>query len=372
MILYELNKGTKMRDVYKGKMTRLVPTLAQSSKYAEHFVECDSQLDESNRAVQLYITLTNEACKTDNRHWTAADYLGGVAIAFRHISAGSSTGQQLRSIISARLFENVALAMPELLISEIETYYIASMIEHFDRAETDEISGGFAPVIVGESLTTAERRKQGNELVDAFFRAARSLIQVQQTDDTIIRSSAVTSKHHRIKNNYRHYRELNKPALILPISASGGGKSTAFRTIGPEYEMMIDTFSFDDVRQSLYNMQDYADAYRQSAEDEQFIDKAKNLFLEKLAECDYAGKSLYLDNTNLTAARRAWFIGQARQLGYSIHALLIQNKLETVINRQQTRTDKTVPDDAVVAQYLILEMPTLYEVDKVIIMSPAA
>ena len=53
--------------------------------------------------------------------------------------------------------------------------------------------------------------------------------------------------------------------------------------------------------------------------------------------------------------------------GYYVIAVLMVTSLKTALERQYTRSDKCVPDDAVTAQFFSVELPSIGEFDDIII-----
>ncbi len=149
---------------------------------------------------------------------------------------------------------------------------------------------------------------------------------------------------------------LNQPIMVIPIGASGSGKSTYRDSVGSE----LIPYSWDDLRLELYN-KDYAIAYKMSTEDDTFIDTAMNRFYEMIK----MGKSLYLDNINISKKRRASFINHARSKGYYIKAVLFPCTLNELKIRQHNRGDKCVPEFAVEQHYKATQMPSYGEFDDI-------
>ena len=76
---------------------------------------------------------------------------------------------------------------------------------------------------------------------------------------------------------------------------------------------------------------------------------------------------IVVDNINTSALRRRVFIDQARILGYHCVAVLIPMELQVAIDRQDTRTDKTLDSSIVRKQYMNTQMPQLGEFDEIIV-----
>lgn len=150
--------------------------------------------------------------------------------------------------------------------------------------------------------------------------------------------------------------------LYVPISASGGGKSTLFRD---NRFSDVENFSLDKLRHRWYHETDYAYAFEQSCKDKGFIHKAQKEFTSLLRE----KKDVYLDNTNTTRKTRRFWITEARNRNYKVVAFLFPSDSQTMVDRQFSREDKSVPAIAVLRQYDQMQMPLYYsEADEIIVL----
>jgi predicted kinase len=160
------------------------------------------------------------------------------------------------------------------------------------------------------------------------------------------------------------------PTLIMPIAPSGAGKSTLRSLLFNDRARDIEIFSMDDLRIEMYmggtvdlSDHDYNRAYAMSTEDKGFAQAVQN----KFNECISTGKDVYCDNTNTSARRRRHYCVDARRKGYRVQAILLPIDLDTLTARQTTRTDKTVPEHAVRAQYMGTQMPSYGDFDSIIV-----
>lgn len=149
-----------------------------------------------------------------------------------------------------------------------------------------------------------------------------------------------------------------RPMLYVPIGASGSGKSTFLRTLPVE----TNVFSLDLMRLERYG-EPYDEAFRLSTEDKHFRSACNDRYREILR----MNGDVYLDNTNTSRKNRRFYITEARNRGYHIRAILLPIALQTVIDRQKTRGDKDVPEEAVRRQYMGLSLPQLGEFDSIVI-----
>jgi predicted kinase len=153
----------------------------------------------------------------------------------------------------------------------------------------------------------------------------------------------------------------NRPTLHVPSAPSGAGKTTLLRRLqarNPDLQV----FSLDMLRHEWYDPNDYEKAWKAASEDKEFANKANQRYIEMIK----SGKDVYVDNTNLTPKRRKFYIEAARRLGYKVIGYTFDVDLDTLIARQSTRKDKTVPADAVRQQYMSLRAPTKDEVDELV------
>lgn len=150
--------------------------------------------------------------------------------------------------------------------------------------------------------------------------------------------------------------------LYVPIGPSGAGKSTKFASL-KQSDPTIQLFSYDTLRLDWYGGEDriYENAWKLATQDPQFNNRARSEFVSMLA----SKTNIYVDNTNLTPKSRSFFIQKARQNGYETIALVFNVGVDELVARQQTRTDKTVPDAAVRQQASVLKGPVDGEFDRI-------
>lgn len=154
-----------------------------------------------------------------------------------------------------------------------------------------------------------------------------------------------------------------RPVLVMPISASGSGKSTFFSSgYADQISNNILPFSLDALRLDWYGS-DYAEAFKMSCEDNGFENKTKKVFKEMVTHKE----NIYVDNTNTSRKRRSFYLNEAKRAGYKTVAVLFPVDLDTVQARQKTRGDKCVPADAVTRQYFGLSYPSVGEFDEIIV-----
>lgn len=178
------------------------------------------------------------------------------------------------------------------------------------------------------------------------------LIWVAMTDLSAIPwdSSLIQVSREVLKNDGK------APILYMPIGPSGSGKSTLYKKIQAEAPE-IKSFSFDVLRHTWYDLNDYDLAYKASVADPAFFPRAQAIFCKMLL----SSSDIYLDATSLNPSRRHFFIKNAKERGYLIVGFLFSTKLETLIARQATRVDKCLVEEEVRKQYLLLKSPEANE-----------
>lgn len=167
------------------------------------------------------------------------------------------------------------------------------------------------------------------------------------------------------KGPHLSHRDNDQPALIMPIAPSGAGKSTFVR----EKAKMINNYrpfvhySWDNLRHEWYG-DDYALAYLRSTEDKDFRKKVNAEFTTIIKAKD----DVLVDNINSSKKSRRSFLAEAKRHGYYTIAVLLPVDLDTIIDRQTTRDDKSVPASAVRRQYMSMQYPSSGEFDKIRVM----
>ena len=159
--------------------------------------------------------------------------------------------------------------------------------------------------------------------------------------------------------------------LYMLIGVCGSGKSTFKKSVMSSCSDEIINFSLDDLREEYYidksehkTIEGYRKAFQASCDDKEFTNRMFKDYIEALK----TGKNIIADNMNVTKKRRRAFLVEARKKGYKVIAVTFPNTLSTLLERQQTRTDKRVPSDVVINTYGMLQQPSLLEFDEIRIM----
>lgn len=260
--------------------------------------------------------------------------------------------------VSSRLFETFACENPGMFTAE-EIYKICWMIEYHMPWE----------------MTATEKRRQLALTakyigVDVFTRALMADQYGRIADDQ-------EAKNARGELWVKEFKELcgtveldtvatNAPKMFVMIGTSGSGKSTLLNWI-KQIHPVANVFSLDELRHQFYNNDrdraGYHDAFEQSLNDKTFNSRADSAFSTVVRE----RKTMIVDGVNASAKRRANYITQGRRNGYMVVAVTMPVSLTTVLERQHTRADKSVPDEAVHRQYASIQQPSLGEFDEVVV-----
>jgi predicted kinase len=165
--------------------------------------------------------------------------------------------------------------------------------------------------------------------------------------------------------DYRNAKTFESTMYVL-IGASGSGKSSYINTSTAS----ADVFSLDALRLEWYVPENlasaehpYSYAFEKACADKHFKSRANQHFMEMVR----GGDNIIVDNVNASKKSRRWYITEARKHGYRIVAVTFPITLDEVLRRQHSRTDKTVPDEAVRRQYMSVSTPDYGEFDDVVV-----
>lgn len=303
--------------------------------------------------------------------WTRQDYIGGMACVFHdtgkppaEIEKYSETRGKYRAyhgheLLSAHMWQDWA-AQRGASFSANEIFQIMWMIEHHMpwnvEDETKLTQLGLTADHLGFNVyTNALVADQfGRTSDDASVHHSRTLNWIKE----FIRLTAMTEKPEI---------DPTKPFAIMPIAPSGAGKSTYLKHLREKRERNIEVFSLDLLRHEFYDATDYAKAYEGSVKDKSFESRANARFHKVAKDAIASGCDLYIDNTNLSAKRRKWYLNIVRKLGFQTRAVLMPVSLDVLLSRQNTRGDKNVPAAAVRQQYMSLQTPCIGEFDEIVV-----
>lgn len=305
-----------------------------------------------------YLVRTDKRVGTDN--WQLPEYLGALACAFHDVgkpAARTAKYSEARGdyfaypghdLISARLFEDYAVGnLPDL--SSYDIWAVSWLIEHHmpwdmkDNTKREWLAKTAANIGTDVYTTILISDTVGRWSDDSAEKVAKSQAWIDEFVQLNVHERVVLP---------------NVPTLWVPIGASGTGKTTLLSTIRRQ-RPHVQVFSLDALRHEFYDPDDYAKAFAASCADKEFSSRAQAVFKQMVDE----GVSIYVDNTNTSVKGRRFWIDYARQHGYFCIGLVLPVQIDTIVDRQRTRTDKSVPADAVRRQYMSLQAPSYGEFD---------
>lgn len=355
LVFFESQKGTPLFQAME-------QTVEASPWHREANVLVHTEM-----VVGEYVRMTDEL----GRSWTRDDYLGAVSCMFHDTGKPASKVEKYREdrghyfafhgheTVSSRLFETFACEHPGMFSAE-EIYKICWMIEYHMPWE----------------MAAKEKRRQLALTakyigVDVFTRALMADQHGRIADDQ-------EAKNARAESWVKEFKELcdavdldvdvddDTPRMFVMIGTSGSGKSTLVNWIKQTHPT-ANVFSLDELRHQFYNNTrdhaGYRDAFEQSVNDKTFNSRADSAFSAMVRE----RKTMIIDNVNASAKRRANYVTQGRRNGYKVVAVTMPVSLQTVLDRQNSRTDKSVPDEAVRRQYASIQQPSLGEFDAIVV-----
>lgn len=319
--------------------------------------------------LEEYIKLTNSLRKYSD--WLYEDWLGGISCIWHDAGKpaartpkfseerGNYFAYHGHELISARLFENWAIKSGKFAPKDI--FMVEWMIAHhmpWATTKADKLA----------QLKATCLAMGGDEMLSVYIRALLADQFGRIADDKEAKDAASMKWVSQLLDAADHITPglatlASDKFLVMPIGPSGAGKSTLWAELSNDPGAAFQCFSLDKLRHEWYDPIDYSNAYAKSVDDNEFASKANARFIELIK----TGANVYVDNTNLSTKRRAFYLAEAKRRGYKTIAYHLLVTLDDVIKRQQTRIDKTVPEHAVRQQYMSLTVPSIGEFDEIII-----
>lgn len=329
----------------------------------------------TDMVVDQYAVYVDDYCGMSDliNAWTRDEYLGAISCAFHDTgkpaaeiekyseARGKYRAYHGHELLSAREFENYAsVRFPMFTAGEI--FRVCWMIENHMPWSTEDAKKIEQLAMTAKSLGATVFADA--LLADQVGRLSDDKdVNVQRSRDWIERfNKVVTSVTLPVLNE-------SMPTVFMPIAPSGAGKSTFLKHLkeskGEDFK--IDVFSLDLLRHEFYHATDYKLAYEGSVNDKSFEARANARFHAMIKKAAENGTNLYIDNTNLSAKRRKWYLTIAKKHSFNTTAVVMPVALDTLLARQKTRGDKVVPEAAVRQQYKSLQSPNLGEFDSIIV-----
>lgn len=322
--------------------------------------------------VDRYVQMVDYECEHFSEPWSRRDYLGGIAAVFHdtgkpdaEIEKWSEARGKYRAyhgheLLSARKFENYAAERFPMFTAD-EIFYVCWMIEHHMpwNLEDNTKLNNLAMTAKWLGATTFCREL----LADQYGRLSDD----KEAKDA--RSKAwVESFMERVNTvELPQNDDAHRQVAYFPIGPSGSGKSTYLKQLRESSSTKVEVFSLDLLRHEWYDAANYTKAYEAAVADKGFEARANARFHAIAKQARAEGSDLYIDNTNLSARRRKWYLDIVRKLGFQTTAVMMPIDLKTLLARQKTRGDKQVPDSAVKQQYYAMQSPMLGEFDEIVV-----
>lgn len=352
---------------YREQFDKIYASLKETEMYDAMLrtVEGSPWHREANVAVHTDMVVA-EYCRlvdlNGRDEWTRQDLIGGVACAFHDVGKpqaevhkwseerGNYRAYGGHELLSARMAEDFLLT--HNLLEPEQVTAVVWIIEHHMPWNIDDASklkelATTADYYGFETYTTAL-------LADQYGRIA---------DDQAAKNARAEDWVGMLSGIDRCSVTKSDRVAWMAIGASGSGKSTFLKELNATYGD-IAVFSLDQLRHEFYHPTDYAKAFEMSTKAKDFESRTQGYLFKMLnKEPNY----VYIDNTNTSSKRRRRHVELLRKRGYEVRAVVFPVALQTVIHRQTTRGDKSVPKDAVIRQYMSLQQPMLGEFDAIVV-----
>jgi predicted kinase len=337
-------------------------------------VEASPWHREANVLVHTQMVVAEYMKATDNisLDWTHEDYLGAVSTAFHDVGKPSSRIEKFSEArgkyfayhgheqVSARKFEEFAAGVRYPMFSAEDIFKICWMIEHHMPWEVVDKEKRRQMALTANMTVGAEVWVRAL-MSDQFGRIAddndAKLAKAFEWADDFFELCATTGV--LVPREFEQRR-----TMVLLIAPSGAGKSTYLNKLLTE-NPATNVFSLDRLRHEFYDANDYAKAYQASVDDKSFEARANAVFHKMSKDT----KDLVVDNTNLSAKRRRFYIDVARRQDFRTVAVIMPTTPQVLLARQRTRGDKRVPDSAVLQHYSSVQMPMYGEFEEIVVLT---
>ncbi len=266
-------------------------------------------------------------------------------------------------LVSARMWEDWAVRNWNFLVEEFnfapeDIYVVGWMIEHHVPWATkkDAKLDAFAATAY-ETLGVGSRTWTDMSMADQTGRMSDDSHQrIAECDEWI------DDHNLRVVKAEHRWKEFETKTVFMLIGPPGCGKST-FRKVLEATHNGAAVLSMDDLRLEWYDPNDYGNAFAKASKDSSFNAKVDKVYVEMLRENTH----VILDNTNTAGRARKRWMAPARARDFRLVAVLFPSTRQTVIDRQKTRTDKTIPNHVVMDMYDRLSLPLYGDFDQVLV-----
>lgn len=335
---------------------RMAQTIEASPWHREASVLVHTQM-----VVDEYVKSVDAVTTT----WTHNDYLGAVACAFHDVGKPSSRIEKFseergkyfayhgHELVSARMFEDFA-ATRFPMFSANDMYVITWMIEHHMPWAVEDKEKRRAMALTANMTVGVDvwmRALMADQLGRIADDNEKKLADARKWVDDFRVLAAETGELPEVLADSDSRRRM---AFI--VAPSGAGKSTLVKTLLEKNPGTV-VFSLDALRHEFYDANDYAKAYQASVDDKSFEARANAVF-HKMSK---GTSDIIIDNTNLSAKRRRFYLDIARRQQFKTIAYTLPVTKDVLVKRQDTRKDKSVPKTAVTQQYMSLQVPMFGE-----------
>ena len=319
----------------------------------------ESSIYEHTRMVVAeYVNLVGD------REWTMADFLGGIACVFHDLGKPDrahkgATGKYSFHGHEQRSMELFLEHPTAQQMTKRSRMIVAWMIQHhlpfgtaahaklaqFGRWMTACGDGVFQRVLLADQLGRLSDTKDENLMNVQTWMTSKLNTATDRVTDVDLTAYAALTDMAALFQDVGNQAQKKHPLLVLPIGPSGSGKSTLFnRCLSDNPDVM--QFSWDELRLTMYGGT-YEEAFAKYVVDEEaFNERAGALFKELVS----SRRDVYVDNTNLDGVRFHGYVDTALNFGYDIIYVVFDAPIATLLERQNTRTDKTVPPSSIYKQ----------------------
>lgn len=310
--------------------------------------------------------------------WTVKDLIGFLTVVFHDVGKPLAKVEKYKEdrgkyfafygheLISARLFENFIYSSDLIFnLEKIDIFHISWLIEyHVPWAITKSSKINNLVATVSEIFGFRNQIFFDILYADTYGRISDDW--QEKVDNSITwcnNFQKLLDKY--LKNNTS--KDHNEKVVYMAIGPSGSGKSTLYKTLVNIVSDLVH-YSWDQYRLDWYTTKNeqenniqtaYSKAFSLACEDKEFLNKVNKEFFNIIK----SGKSIFVDNTNLSQKRRKMYIDYARKNDYAIHGIVLPNTIAELNNRQDNRKDKIINEIIIKEQYMRMQNPSYGEFD---------